>query len=84
MFRFILEEKVRKCAEERMDKISPETGNISKEIFGLTCMLVVILGASSNMVYKACNTNGGKGTVFCGLLLQGYRDGIINTHILSF
>jgi len=71
MFRFILEEKVRKCAGDRMDKISPETGNISKEIFSLTCMLVVVLGASSNLVYKACNTNRGKGTVFCGVLLGG-------------
>jgi len=84
MFRFILEENVRKCVEERMDKIFAETGGISKEILGLTCTLVVVLGASANMVYKACNTNHGKGTIFCGLLLQGYHGGIINAHILSF
>ena len=57
MFRFILEENVRKCVEERMDEISPETGGISKEILGLTRTLVLVLGVSANMVYKACNTS---------------------------
>jgi hypothetical protein len=47
-------------------------------------MAVVVLGASSDMVYKAFNTNHGKKTEFCGLLLQGFHDGIINPHILSF
>jgi hypothetical protein len=47
-------------------------------------MAVVVLGASSGMAYKACNTNCGNETEFWGLLLQGCHDGIINPHILSF
>ena len=54
------------------------------EILGLPCMAVVVLGASSDMAYKACNTDRRNETEFWGLLLQGCHDGIINPHILSF